>query len=48
MTHHLTALTEDRARLIAQEARTTCAETADLIERNWMAQGYRVVRRQED
>jgi hypothetical protein len=48
MTYFITALTNDRARLIAKEARVTCAETAKLIEDRWTAEGFIVVRREEN
>lgn len=44
MTFHITALTNDRARLIAKEARTTCTATADLIAATWADAGF-IVRR---
>lgn len=48
MTYFLTALTNDRARLIAKEARVSCPDTADLIATTWEAQGFVVVRREEN
>jgi hypothetical protein len=48
MTHFITALTNDRARLIAKEARVSCAETADMIEAAWKAAGFIVNRVSED
>lgn len=49
MTHFITALTNDRARLIAKEARVSCTETADMIAAAaWEAAGFVVVRRNED
>lgn len=48
MTYFLTALTNDRARLIATEARVTCAETAELIAKTWADQGFIIVRREEN
>lgn len=47
MTYHVTALTNDRARLIVKEAQTTCEATAKLIHVEWSTQGYVVVRRTE-
>lgn len=44
MTHFLYALSNDRARLIHKEARTTCATTADMIEAAWKAEGFIVTR----
>lgn len=48
MTIFLTALEDTKARLIAKEARVTCAETADLIATTWEAAGFIVVRREEN
>lgn len=48
MTIYLSALSNDRARLIHKEARVTCAETADMIASTWDAAGFLVVRREED
>ena len=48
MTHFITALTNDRARLIAKEARVSCAETADMIAAAWETAGFVVVRHSED
>lgn len=48
MTYFLTARSNDRARLIAKEARVTCAETADLIAKTWADQGLIIVRREEN
>jgi hypothetical protein len=48
MTYFLTALSNDRARLIHKEAQTTCATTADMIEAAWRAEGYIVNRTVEN
>lgn len=49
MTHTVTALTNDRARLIVKQARITDdPETTDLVRRTWREQGYAVVVTQED
>lgn len=47
MTYFVTALTNDEARLIVSETRTTDEAIADIVERNLRARGFYVVRRQE-
>lgn len=47
MTYFITALTNDKARLIVSETRTTSAELAKIVERKLMASGFIVVTRQE-
>jgi hypothetical protein len=47
MTHFITALSNDRARLIHKEAQTTCENTAQMIAAAWVAQGFHVVRKSE-
>ena len=48
MTIYLTALTNDRARLIAKEARFSNDERmADIVMGAWEAQGFIVVKREE-
>ena len=48
MTHFITALSNDRARLIHKEASVTCAKTADMIETAWKAEGFIVNRTVEN
>lgn len=48
MTHFITALSNDRARLIHKEAQTTCAKTADMIEAAWKTEGFIVNRTVEN
>jgi hypothetical protein len=49
MTDFITALTDDRARLIVKEARVSHDKAmADLIAKTWAEQGYVVVRREEN
>lgn len=48
MTHFITALSNDRARVIQKEAQTTCAKTADMIEAAWKAEGFIVNRTVEN
>lgn len=47
MTYFVTALTNDRAKLIVNETRTTDKAIADMVEAHLAAQGYIVVRKQE-
>lgn len=47
MTHFITALSNDCARLIHKEAQTTCEDTAQMIAAAWVAQGFQVVRKSE-
>lgn len=48
MTHYLTALTNDRARLVVKEARIiNDRESAKLLRDLWQAQGFAVVERTE-
>lgn len=46
-THFITALTNDKARLIVNETRTTDAEIAKMVTRELIARGFIVVTRQE-
>jgi hypothetical protein len=48
MTYYVTAHTNDKARLIAKELRTTCEETAQTVAINWENGGYIVVEQCED
>lgn len=45
MTFFITALTNDTARLIAGETRTTDRHIADLVAATYEKQGYIVIRR---
>jgi hypothetical protein len=47
MTYFVTALTNDRARLIVKEMRVSDEMTADVVAGMWAAEGWIVVRRQE-
>ena len=47
MTYFITALTNDRARLIVSETRTTDAVVAELVAAELERRGYLVERRQE-
>lgn len=47
MTYYITALTNDRARLIVSETRTTDSDVADLTEAAYRAKGLAVTRWQE-
>jgi hypothetical protein len=47
MTYFVTALTNDRARLIVKEMRVTDEMTAEVVAGMWAAEGYVIVRRQE-
>ena len=48
MTHYLTAVTNDRARLVVKEARiTNDREAAKLLRDLWQAQGFAVIERAE-
>lgn len=46
MTYYITALTNNRAQLIAKEAQTTCKDTADTIAAAWVSAGYKISRRE--
>ena len=48
MTYYLTILTNDKARLIVSETRTTDAAVADLVREHYKAAGYIVVERVEN
>jgi hypothetical protein len=49
MTDFITALTDDKARLIVKEARVSHDKAmADLIAKAWADQGFIVVRREEN
>jgi hypothetical protein len=47
MTYYVTALTNDKARLIAKEMRVSCKSTAETVAINWENQGYIVIERKE-
>jgi hypothetical protein len=47
MTYYVTALTNDKARLIAKEMRVSCRNTAEAVAINWEDQGYIVTQRKE-
>jgi len=47
MTYFITALTNDKARLIVSETQTTCGQVAAAVERIYRSQGYIVVGRTE-
>ena len=47
MAYYITALTNDKARLIVSETRTTDVHIADMVERHIKQQGWIVSRRQE-
>ena len=47
MTYFVTAHTNDKARLIVSETRTTDAAVADLVTAHLRQAGYHVSRRQE-
>lgn len=47
MTYFVTALTNDAARLIVSETRTTDKIVAEMVAAHLEAQGYVVVRKQE-
>lgn len=47
MTYFVTALTNDKARLIVSETQTTDKAIAEMVAAHLDAQGYIVVRRQE-
>jgi hypothetical protein len=47
MTYYVTALTRDKARLIAKEMRVSCKDTAEAVATDWGKQGYIVVERKE-
>ena len=47
MTYFVTALTNDKARLIEQELRTSDENAADMIATVWGNQGHIIVRRSE-
>lgn len=44
MTYFVTALTKDRAQLIAHELRTTDQKIADLAAEIWAAEGFKIAR----
>lgn len=48
MTYYLTALTNNKARLIVSETRTTDATAAKLLKDHYEAAGYIVIERVED
>jgi hypothetical protein len=48
VTHFITALSNDRARLCHKQASVTCAKTADMIEAAWKAEGFIVNRTVEN
>jgi len=49
MTITITALTNDRARLIVKRAQFDhCIKTADMVQAAWEAEGYIVLRSEED
>lgn len=47
MTYYVTALSNDRARLIRSETRTTCPFVASFAADHAVSLGYVVVRREE-
>lgn len=47
MTYYVSALTNNKARLIAKEASVSCEATADMIAKAWEAEGFVIVRREE-
>jgi hypothetical protein len=47
MTYYVTALTNDRARLIVHELRTSDVAASDMIADHWLELGYIVIRREE-
>lgn len=47
MTYFITALTNDKARLIVSETRTTDKVIADMVATHLETQGHIVVRREE-
>jgi hypothetical protein len=47
MTYFITALTNDKARLIVSETQTTDKTIADMVAAHLEAQGYIIVRREE-
>lgn len=47
MTYFITALTNDRAQLIASETRTTSATVAELVKAHLAAAGFIVFTREE-
>lgn len=48
MTIYHYALSNDRARLCHKQASVSCANTADMIEAAWKAEGFIINRRSED
>lgn len=48
MTYHVTAFTNNRARLIASETRTDSKIVADMVKAHYEAQGYIVTVRVEE
>jgi hypothetical protein len=47
MTYFVTALTNDRARLIVKEMRVSDKMTAEVVAGMWAAEGYIIFRREE-
>jgi len=47
MAYYVTALTNDRARLIVDEMRCSCEATADMVAQLWEDRGHIIVRRSE-
>lgn len=47
MTYYVTALTNDKARLVAKELRVTCKDTAKSVAAAWMRKGYVVFQNEQ-